>query len=242
MPHFGINVNTSDLTSTLEQIGDNEKAVRAVGDASTRYNQARLNHFAQGGLDPKGKDDFQDDGVHQSAELAGYLQDSMINGDVDNATELAAERKRLAEFFTFPADFVPTSRLGPAAPLGDFIVGDVKNRFIEGYVGDGEKQAISQGNDAWASGRTGTKMQAYYSMLTAEGPNGETYDVGALRSDPDNGWPKKDGEFVAPGDLTQDQLNQIQRTVEQAEGNDGIDTSRSVDTSYPSLAKRFGDR
>ncbi len=260
LPYYGINIDKDDLTDILEDVGDNETANSTIGGAAARYNQVRLNDGAsvslEGNADGQPSWTIGEPGdpmvkaIHESSQLQGYLQDSLINGAIDGAEDEAEAKRKVASMFTLPLDYVPV----PGGPAGNFIVGEIKDQIIDGYVGDGVNEAISAGNDQYETGRRHTRLQAYYAVLGAESENpwGELnagdqtrveergdesqYLLGGLR----DSWPGAEtGNPVPPSELSDDQIRAILDEAEQVPGYGGT-VGSTVDTAWDNLAKPKG--
>ena len=70
-----------------------------------------------------------------------------------NDGEDEARPAEAAELFTLPLDFIDTGGLDKAAPLGDYLLGNIKDQIIDGYVGDPAHSAAVEGNEHYESAR-----------------------------------------------------------------------------------------
>ena len=146
VPPFHATMSKDDLTAVLDHIGGNDTAASIVGDHATRLNQYLMSNGAQLSLDgrvhgdPKFNPDTPGDPlvdqIGSSSAFRGFLEDELAHGMTQDGAEEAEARRKTAELFTLPADFIPMDKLGPAAPLGDYLLGDIKDQVIDGYVGD----------------------------------------------------------------------------------------------------------
>ncbi|MET0767893.1 MAG: hypothetical protein ABWY50_09630, partial [Aeromicrobium sp.] len=249
MPAYGIKMNYDDLRGILHDVGDNDTAKSVIGQASTNYNQARMNHYAAealsgGHVDPDrievGGDDPFMGSVNSSAQLNGFLTDGLVTGDIENEEQRAEARRGVAEFFTMPLDAIPTGKTGP---VGGFIVGEVKDQIIDGYVGDGVQSAITDGESSFNETAVSTRLQALHTAVTFEGDGADgeptSLPVGALRDD----WPRDEvtHDYVTPGNLTDDQIAAILNDTENGGGYAGP-IGREVDGAVGTLMQNYGDK
>jgi len=262
LPYYHLEIDQNDLTDLLEDVGDNDTATATIADAATRYNAVRMGGGAElslngpgpgdPGWEPGTAGDPLIKSVNESSALNGYLQDSMINGAIDDAEDEAAKRKEIAGLFMLPTEFIKV----PGGPVGDFVVGEVKDHITEAFVGDETGDRINTGNDEWETGRDAMRLQAYYALLNAstdEDPysalnQGENvrveqddrgdwrYVTGALGDT----WPTENGHPKPPGDLTQDEMREILSQGEDVTGIPG-QMGTEVDTTWDTLAKQYGD-
>lgn len=230
MPPYGITTSPEDIQDILNEIGDNTTAVSTVAQATTHYNQARLDHYAIDRiLHPDAEGDNFLLAAGNSAQLTGFMQDSMITGDIDDATERAAERKKIAGLFTLPLDVIPVGKMIKpvagealteyvASPIAKYIIGDIDKSIESGFTGNGAASATSAGNDAYGAAVVQTRVQALYTLVTAEviddAGTHHTLPSGNL---PDH-WPSDPyGNPKTPGELSKQDIAAIMQQVD----NDG---------------------
>jgi hypothetical protein len=252
VPPFALDVDKSDLTSVLSDIGRNDTATSIIGDHAMRLNQVLIDHGAQESLDGRasGDPDFNRDTdgdplmlqIHGAAEFRGYLEDELAHGMTNDGEDEAAARKKTAELFTLPLDFIDTGGLGEASPLGDYLVGDIKDQIIDGYVGDPAHSAAVEGNEHYESARQATTVQAFYALANADsdvaphggdlgveaGPGGGSQFSTELHDD----WPKDTyGNMVPPGELSESQIKDLLSQHSQDAGVTGA-TATQVEQSW----------
>ncbi|HEU0288474.1 MAG TPA: hypothetical protein VFR22_15615 [Nocardioidaceae bacterium] len=241
LPKYGIKIDRDHLTSLLESLGDDDTAKSILGDATGKYNLARMAAGADdaasaGSWTPQADGDPFMHTTSSSSQLTGYMQDSLVNGDIDDAQERADEREKLAKFFTSPLGYLPTK----GGPVGDFIVGEVEDQLIKHYVvGNDVQNNIDAGNDSFAHAREQTKLNSYYALVNYNaGHDGRDYDLGDLGSS----WPTDgNGNPIPPGKLSADHVSGVLAAGESSSGYpQAIDTS--VDQSYDNQTKQYGDR
>jgi hypothetical protein len=230
MPSYGITTSSEDIRDILNEIGGNTTAVSTVAQATTHYNQARLDHYAVDRiLHPDGEGDNFLLAAGNSAQLTGFMQDSMVTGDIDDATERTAARKKIAGLFTLPLDVIPAGKiLKPvagetlteyvAAPIAKYIIGDIDKSIESGYTGDGVASARAAGDDAYGAAVVQTRVQALYSLVTTDvvDPAGvhHTLPSGSLAQK----WPPDAyGNPMTPGELSTTQIAAIMASID----NDG---------------------
>jgi hypothetical protein len=203
-PKYGINLNSKILANVLNDIGANEDAARTVGQATTMYNQALFDKAAQM---PGEQIVTQSE---RAANFTGFMQDGLLDGKILSGEADVEERKKAADLFTLPLDFIPTDKV---PVIGDYIIGEVKDGISEAYAGD-NSDTIAEANDTWNNTMTTTKLQAYYSMA-----NSEHYkDTPVVKDWPDGA----DGEPKRPDQLSRDEINNIVGQVKGLEqGSDG---------------------
>lgn len=253
VPPFALDVDKSDLTNVLSDIGRNDTATSIIGDHAMRLNQVLIDHGAQESLDGRasGDPDFNRDTdgdplmlqIHGAAEFRGYLEDELAHGMTNDGEDEAAARKKTAELFTLPLDFIDTGGLDKAAPLADYLIGDIKDQIIDGYVGDPAHSAAVEGNEHYESARQATTVQSFYSIANAEsdvppngsdmgvtgGPDGGSqYDATGLRDD----WPKDQyGNLKPPGELSESEIKDLVSQHSQDAGVTGA-TATQVEQSW----------
>ncbi|MGH3974126.1 MAG: hypothetical protein ACRDS9_12505 [Pseudonocardiaceae bacterium] len=231
-PHHA-DFTKNDLSTVLRQVGDNESAVSVLGSQANKLNQVVMDLGAQESLEGRvtGSDKFDPStatdplmiAVDRAAGFRGFLQDEMIQGDVNDAENTAKERERIAKLFTLPIDAVPVDKLGPAGSLaGGYLLGEVKQQIIDGYVGNPVASAAMEGFDSYESARRSSEIQALYAVARAEGPDlpaGSTPPMVTTGSDGHarfdttvfEDWPRDGGtgEPKAPGALTPEEIDEI---------------------------------
>lgn len=252
VPPFALDLDKSDLTAVLSDIGRNDTATSIIGDHAMRLNQVLINHGAQESLDGRagGSPNFNRDTdgdplmlqIHGAAEFRGYLEDELAHGMTNDGEDEAAARKKTAELFTLPLDFIDTGGLGKAAPLGAYLIGDIKEQIIDGYVGDPAHAAAVEGNEHYESARQATTVQAFYSVANAEGdvapqggdmgveagPNGGSQFSTELRE----AWPKDEyGNMKTPGELSGSEIKDLLGRHSQDAGVTGA-TATQVEQSW----------
>ncbi|MEO7351883.1 MAG: hypothetical protein ABIR34_04560, partial [Marmoricola sp.] len=262
VPPFHATMTDDDLTEVLQHIGGNETAASIVGDHATRLNQYLMNDSAfrsldgrAGGDPPFNPDTTGDplvDQIGSSSGFRGFLEDELAQGMVNDGADEADARRKTAELFTLPLDLVPTDQLGGGAPLGDFLLGDIKDQIIDGYVGDPAHAAAVEGNDNYESARQSTQVQAMYAVATAEsdhhpahmptelegGPNGTTVFTTTLRDD----WPQDAyGNLKPPGELTDDEVSALVSEHQHEPGINAV-SSNTVKNSWDNYQRTKGDR
>ncbi len=257
VPPFEMDVEKGDLTSVLQHISGNDTARSIVGGSSTRLNQLLLDHGAAVSLEGRagGDDGFNPDtpgdplvdSIATSSALRGYLEDQFVEGRVQDGEEEAEARQRTAELFTLPIDLIDTGSLGKGGPVADFLIGEVKDQIIKDYVGEPAQSAAEEGNKDYDNARRATTLQAFYSLVTAEGDTHPGQLPGGLESGPDGGtrfetrlhdaWPTENGEPKAPGDLTP---GEVERIIDQYQHDPGINstTSNTVKAYYDAQQPR----
>lgn len=236
-----------DLSAVLRQIGDNDNAVSVLGSQANKLNQVVMDLGAQESLEGRVVDSNKFDpstatdplmiAVDRAAGFRGFLQDEMIQGDVNDAENTAKERERLAKLFTLPIDLVPVDKLGPAGSLaGGYLLGEVKQQIIDGYVGDPKASAAMEGFDSYESARRSSEVQALYAVARAESaelPAGETPPMVTVGADGHSrfdtnvfeDWPRDGdtGQPKAPGALTPEEIDEIlSRHQDQTGINGGV--------------------
>ncbi len=222
IPRYGIKLTQSDLRGALEDIGDNDAAVSAVGKATSIVNAARFEYGAAHQKDDPGS---MHKAAHEASTLTGFMTDSLVNGDIDSEEEAAAERKKVAEMFTAPIDLIKTDKI---PVIGDLIKGEVKDAIVEGYTADKTSDAIKSANDAAGKGISLTQLQALYAM--------EKHDVPTGISD----WPQEHGEPKSPESLTAEELH---RVMSQADKQTGVtsDVTGEIENAWDDYNKKYGD-
>jgi hypothetical protein len=212
-PPYGINLNNVVLTDVLNDIGGNDEAARTIGQSTTMYNQALFDKAAQ---HPDEKIVTQS---QRAALFTGFMQDGLLDGKISSGEADVEERKKAADLFTLPLDFIPTDKV---PVIGDYIIGEVKDGISESYAGD-NSDTIAEANESWNNTMTTTKLQAYYSMA-----NSEHYQDTSVVKD----WPNgADGEPKRPDQLSRDEINTIVGQVkglEQGDGEDGKDVAWAI--------------
>jgi hypothetical protein len=222
LPRYGINMDAEHLRNLLEDVGDNDAAKSAVGTATTLLNQVRLDNAAGYQGDDSGA---MDKAAQEASSLTGFMTDSLINGDIDNEEEAAAERKKVAEFFTAPIDLIPTDR---APVIGDLLIGEMKDAIIDGYTADKTQDAIGQGNSDVQTSTNMVKLQALYSMETHGLDNAV------------DGWPTENGRPKAPDQLSDEEVRTI---LEQSDTGTGLvgSVTGNIDGHWRDNVKLYGD-
>ncbi|EGD40412.1 hypothetical protein NBCG_05328 [Nocardioidaceae bacterium Broad-1] len=244
-----------DIGKVLRHIGGNETATSVVGSSAAQFNQLLLDRGAQATLDgvgtgdPKfdvGSDDPLVNATHRAAGLRGFLEDNLADGAVADGEDEAEDRKRVAELFTLPLDAIPTDRTGP---VGGYLVDQVKDQIIKGYVGDPAGVAAAQGDESYASARRSTELQSLYAMAQAEGHAQQLNNLpeqvdqgadGSLRFN--NGisedWPRdSEGNLKPPGSLSPAEMDAMLRRPEDESGI-GSAVKRAVDNGYDNYQNR----
>lgn len=222
LPTYGINLNKDMLRGVLEDIGDNDAAKSAIGQATTIYNAARFDYAASHhDEDPTGLGKVS----HSSSSFAGFMTDGLVNGNIDSAEEAAEERKKVAEFFTSPLDLIPTDKV---PVIGDLVIGAAKDAIVEGYTADKSSDAISAGNDDQDASVTLTKLQGLYAM--------ERHDVPTGVED----WPQENGRPISPDKLS---YEQVQAILNQANGESGVtgEVTGEIENAWDDNIKNYGD-
>ena len=256
-------VSQSDLTAVLRHVGGNSTATSIIGDHATRLNQVLIDHGAQASLDGRASNTNAFEGgtsedplylqLHGAAGFRGYLEDELAQGLHDDGVEEEEARRKTAELFTLPLDYVPTDGLGTAGgAAADYLIGDIKDQIIDGYVGDPAHAAAVEGNEHYLSAKEATKIQAYYALIeahsdhptdassqsgTAAGPDGGSVFDTSLRDD----WPKDEhGNLKPPGELTHEEMSDLVAQHGDETGVAGA-TSSEVDNSWDSDQNAKGD-
>ena len=222
LPKYGIKLNQADLRGALEDVGDNDAAVSAVGKATTIFNLARLEYAA---AHQKDDPSSMHKAAHESATFGGFMTDAVVNGDIDNEEAAAKQRKKVAQMFTAPIDLVKTDKL---PVIGGLIKSEVKDAIIEGYTADKTPDAIKAANDASTKGMTLTQLQALYAMEKHDVPTGIT------------DWPQDHGQPKSPEHLSPEELR---RVLLQAERQTGVtsDTTGEIENAWDDSQKKYGD-
>jgi hypothetical protein len=220
LPKYGINLSKDALRNVLEDVGGNEAATSAIGKATTILNAARFDYGASHqATDPTS----MHKAAHESSSLVGFMTDGLVNGDITDEQTAAAERKKIATYFTAPLDLVKTDKL---PVIGNLIKTEVKDAIIKGYTADKTPAAIAEANTDHDSSVTLTTLQALYSM--------ERYDVPTGI----NGWPEQNGAPVRPDQLTPEQVASI---LNQADGQTGVvsDVTGEIENTWDSNIKKY---
>jgi hypothetical protein len=221
LPKYGINMDAEHLRNLLEDVGGNDAAKSAVGKATTILNQVRFDQAAANQSTDPGA---MDKASHEASSLTGFMTDSLINGDIDGEEARAAERKKVAGYFTAPLDLIKTDKV---PVVGKLLMGEVKDAIIKGYTADKTQDAISQGNSDKQTSTNMVKLQALYSMQSHDLPSGVT-------------WPSDNGQAKTPDQLSNDEIRQI---LEQADTQTGLtgQVTDSIDGAWSENVKQYGD-
>jgi hypothetical protein len=193
-PKYGINVDTAHLRNVLGDIAGDDGAKAAVSDATNRLNQFRLDQAAVSyAADPVAGKENLAFAAGNSASLKGFMVDGIVHGDIANAMSEAEERKKIAGYFTAPIDLIPVDKV----PLyGEIFRDEVKDKLVE-HITDDQAQAVAMnGQTLLQDSVNSVKVQALYSMHQQNVPIG--FD-----------WPMADGRAVPPGELSQQQINDL---------------------------------
>jgi hypothetical protein len=224
-PKYGLNLNPSIVTDVLMDIGDNEEAARTVGQATTMYNQVLFDRAAQAGND---QELLQM--ADRAAAFTGWMQDGLLDGRVIGANTDIESRKKAAELFTLPLDFIKADKL---PVVGPYILGEVKDGITESYAGD-NSAVIAESTETWHNYMTTTKMQAYYAMATS----GNYDDTEIVQN-----WPKDgNGEPKSPDQLNRDDINGIIGTVEGNDTDDHKDLAFRLKTNVNNSFDNWDNR
>jgi hypothetical protein len=220
LPTYGINLSKDVLRNVLEDVGGNEAATSAIGKATTIFNAARFDYGAAHEAEGNGS---MQKAAHESSSLVGFMTDGLVNGDITDEQTAAAERKKIATYFTAPLDLVKTDKV---PVIGNLIKTEVKDAIIKGYTADKTPAAIAEANSDHDASVTLTTLQALYSM--------EKYDVPTGI----NGWPEQNGQPVRPDQLTPEQVAII---LNQADGQDGLvsDVTGEIENTWDSNIKKY---
>lgn len=214
-PPYGIRLDRTALNNLLGDIGDNDVAISLIGDANGRLAQGRLDQAVHttvnGGPFVDEADPFNGATLTNSA-VTGFLYDGLFDGRIDDAQGDAAEREKMWKFLMVPTEFVEV----PGGPIGNYVVGSIKDRLKEEFVGDGVAESISSAEDGYNEVRTFTTMQSLYTLVTNE--EAASLPAGSLRED----WPTdSSGNPVHPNDLTSQQQTDIIASVNDPSDNQG---------------------
>ncbi|TCC64331.1 hypothetical protein E0H73_07940 [Kribbella pittospori] len=223
LPAYGINLNQAVLRGALQDVGDNEAAASAVGRATSILNAARFDYAAEHQRSDSGS---MHKAAHEGATLTGFMTDSLVNGDIESATEAAKERKKIAELFTSPIDLVKTDKV---PVIGDLVKGAVKDAIVDGYTADKTSDAIKSANENQTSTMSLTQLQALYAMEKHDLPSGV------------DDWPTEHGRPKLPEELSKEEM---QRVLLQADGQTGLtsDVTGEIDNSFDDFQKKYGDK
>jgi hypothetical protein len=222
LPRYGIKLTQSDLRGALEDIGDNDAAVSAVGKATTVFNLGRLEYAA---AHQKGGDGQLQDMAHEAATFGGFMTDAVVNGDIDNEEAAAKQRKKVAQMFTAPIDLIKTDKL---PVIGGLIKTEVKDAIIEGYTADKTPDAIRAANDASTKGMALTQLQTLYAMQKYDVPSGI-----------DN-WPQDHGAPKPPENLDLEEIRRIRDSVEEHKVEVTSRSVASVEDAWDDYFKKYG--
>jgi hypothetical protein len=221
LPTYGINLTGDLLRDVLEDVGDNDAAKGAIGKATTLLNAARFDYAAkQQGHDP----DAMATAAHEASALHGYMVDGLANGNIQHEEDAAAERTKVAEFFTAPLDLIPTDKV---PVIGDLVIGEAKDAIVEGYTADKTPDAVSAANADKGVSIHSLKLEALYAMSKNHVPTGVD-------------WPNgNDGKPVGIEQLSDEQKQLI---LEKADTQTGVtgQTTREIDTSWDNFHKDHG--
>lgn len=263
VPPWHATMDKNDLSEVLQHIGGDDTASSIVADHATRLNQYLMNSSAASSLDGRASldPDFHADTtgdplvdqIGSSSGFRGFLEDELSQGMVNDGKDEAEARRKTAELFTLPMDLIPTDSLGKGGGLlADYLVGDIKDQIIDGYVGDPEHAAALESNDNYDSARQSTKVQAMYAVASASsdqhpadmptelegGPHDTTVFTTTLRDD----WPKDAyGTMVPPGQLTADQVHDLVSEHQHEPGVNAV-ASNTVNNSWDNYQRTKGDR
>jgi hypothetical protein len=261
--HLSDEDSQSDLTAVLQHIGGNKTATSVIGDHATRLNQMLIDHGAQASLDGRASNTNEFQGgtgedplylqLHGAAGFRGYLEDELAQGLHADGVEEEEARRKTAELFTLPLDYVPTDPLGKVGgAAADYLIGDIKDQIIDGYVGNPAHAAAAEGNEHYLSAKQATKIQAYYALVEAQSDHptdassqsgttaghdgGSVFDT-QLRHD----WPRDSyGNLKTPGQLTHQEMKDLVAQHGDEPGVAGA-TSSEVDNSWDSDQNAKGD-
>ncbi|MFI6828091.1 hypothetical protein ACIBG5_13385 [Kribbella sp. NPDC050241] len=222
IPEFGINLDQKHLRGALEDIGGNEAAASAVGRATSILNAARFDYAAEHQAEDKGS---MHKAGHESATLAGFMTDGLVNGDIDGQEEAAKERKKIAQLFTSPIDLVKTDKV---PVIGDLVKGAVKDAIVDGYTADKTSDAIKSANEGQAHTMSLTQLQALYAM--------EKHDVPTGIKD----WPEENGHPKAPEQLSEKELRRVLAEADAQTGTTS-DVTGEIDDAFDAYQKKYGD-
>jgi hypothetical protein len=224
LPKYGINLNQASLRNVLEDVGGNEAAMSAVGKATTIFNAARFDYGAahETGEPPAGNGSMHK-AAHESSSFVGFMTDALVNGDITDEETAAAERKKIATYFTAPLDLVKTDKL---PVIGGLIKTEVKDAIIKGYTADKTPSAIAEANADHEASINLTTLQGLYSMEKYDVPTGLTT------------WPEDNGVPIPPEKLTKPQ---IQAIINQADGQLGVtsDVTGEIENTWDSHIKKY---
>ena len=256
-------VSRTDLTAVLQHVGGNETATSIIGDHATRLNQMLIDHGAQESLDGRASNTNAFEGgtgedplylqLHGAAGFRGYLEDELAQGMHADGVDEEEARRKTAELFTLPLDYVPTDALGTVGGgAADYLIGDIKDQIVDGYVGDPAHAAAVEGNEHYLSAKQATKIQAYYALIEAHSdhPTDGSSQSGTM-ADPEGGsvfdtklrhdWPTDAyGHPKPPGELTHQEMEDLVAQHGDETGVAGA-TSSEVDNSWDSSQNAKGD-
>lgn len=241
-PHHA-DFNKGDLETVLNKVGGNETATSIIGQQTSKLNQLVIDEYTQQSLEGRASGDasWHPDtdgdplkiGLNRAAGVRGFIEDELSQGMIDDGKDVEEARRRTAELFTLPMDLIPADKAGP---LGGYLVGEVKDQIIDGYVGDPVRAAAAEGTADFESARRATEIQALYSIANAEtnAPQGDLppelvrdrdgsvrFDTGVLRD-----WPRDaDGAPKPPGALTEKEVADILSTHQHTPGINAVVTN-----------------
>ncbi|MER7558836.1 hypothetical protein ABTZ46_17960 [Nocardioides sp. NPDC126508] len=219
-----------EVSTVLRRIGDNDTAASVLGAQANKLNQIVMDQGAQQSLDGRiaEKLDWNPDtntdpltiAVNDAAGFRGFLQDEMIQGDIEDAENIEAERSRIGKLMTLPIGMVPAG-----GPVGSFLLDGVREQIIQGYVGNPSAVAAAEGFDGYDAARKQAEIQALYAVARAEsthvapgaelppmvttGPDGHArFETTAF-----DDWPRDEaGRPKTPGELDPAEIDKLVNT------------------------------
>lgn len=240
LPPYGITMDVSDLRGVLNDIGDNDVAASAVADATMRLNAVRL----QAGIDSELGDTGEQivDPILRStgsnAQLTGFMQDNLLSGGIMDAESDAKSRKKMAELFTIPLNLIPTTGTGPVGP---FIMGQVKEQIVTGYVGTGVPDAISSSEEKFGEAKNATTLQALQIILESNANHGpdQQLPVGNLTDT----WHHTNGHPDPVSSLSDSEISAILASAEGGISNGYAGPVKDeVDGGIADLISQYGHK
>jgi hypothetical protein len=236
-PTFGIQLGQQDIHKVLQAVGGDEASGRLIAQTATAYTTILMDRAAsaqkQWDAGPSQAQGAPFIGtVTDSAQLYGFLVDGLCRGDINDATQRAAERAKVANLFLLPTYAIPLDRLGPAAPVAGLILDEIKNGATRAYVGDGVALATDRSNDAWITTDQTLRLQAWeaarvHGMLPA-------VDIGPGK------WPTDAAGHPLPvSSMTEQQRIQVLQNVGHAEGFTSA-TRIAVNGARDNYLNRYG--
>jgi len=232
-PQFGIKLDDDDLRDVLGDIAGNKTAVDVIGRSTAAYNQIRMDRGADAarGWDPKnGSSPFVIAG-QDSAQLQGFLVDSIAHGNIEDAKDLEEKRKRIATAFLLPlslaSNAVPEG--GKALePLVDAVVGKISDEVAGGVSEGAVDFATDQAQTDWDQARQRLEMQA----LTSAYKTGQVPEQVHWPYDP------MTKDWKTPDQLTPEERTRLLQQIQGAPGPTG-DAVRAIENGYDNYTAKY---